>query len=540
MSGKKKNLITLLSLCAILVVCLVLYFVLPKGAKKEDPAKTTNTAGEDSDRDSQSSVKVDSLSMDQIQMVTVEKKGKEVWTLKQKKKDSWVLAGREKAPVNQELVKAILGNVDPVTATQQFEAETEDLSAYGLDHPSLIIKIKMSDGKQYRYEIGSEVPKSDLGYYGKTAAGTNLYCLDPALVKAFDVPEISLIKMDSLPEPEADYLTYISVHNRKGKDFAAKRVSDREKVDFYSNWNITAPYAKPLATSQSEWSNVLTYFTALSYEEMVDYDSPNLKEYGLQTPRSEITVKYYQAVNGYTPTATATPNANVSGASSGTAYVIPEDKRDYKTFRLCVGKKTQDSYYVCEKGKRNVYKMSASMVENMTGLNAYTNMDHCVYSVLATSIRGYDVTYGDTTLKVTRKSVSKDGTETTQAPTIAPSGEAGTAVGNAKDNNMKNIWSLNGKTIPDDQESDFLKPYSLAYLLEYSEQADEKVKKKNTKPVLTIVYHEDNRDVTVKYLPYDGINFYRVDKNGMDYFLVDKLLVDDVIEKFKGIEKMAK
>ena len=58
--------------------------------------------------------------------------------------------------------------------------------------------------------------------------------------------------------------------------------------------------------------------------------------------------------------------------------------------------------------------------------------------------------------------------------------------------------------------------------------------------MLTIVYHEDKRDVTVKYLPYDGINFYRVEKSGMDYFLVDKLSVDDVIEKFKGIEKFAK
>ena len=50
-----------------------------------------------------------------------------------------------------------------------------------------------------------------------------------------------------------------------------------------------------------------------------------------------------------------------------------------------------------------------------------------------------------------------------------------------------------------------------------------------------IVYHEANRDVTVTYRPYDGTNFYRVDKNGMDYFLVDKLSVDAVIEAFKTL-----
>lgn len=537
MSGKKKNLLTLLSLSAILVVCLVLYFVIPKGEKKDDSSDTTNTA-KDSDADQKSSVKLDSLAMEDIAVVTVEKQGSKVWSLNQKKKDSWVLAGSRGAPVNQELVKAILGNVAPVTATQKLGAEAGDLSVYGLDKPFLTIEIEMKDGKKHRYEIGSEVPKSDLGYYGKITGDSALYCLDPALVNAFDIPETSLIRMDSLPELKAEYLTALVVKNSGGKDFAAKRVSDQEKVDFYSNWNITAPYARPLATSQSEWDTVLGYFTGLSYEEMVEYDSSNLKKYGLERPASEIAVSYYQAKKGYKPTVTATPATSIAGnSSSDSVYVIPEGKRTYKKLRLRIGKKKGDSYYVCEQGKRNVYKMSASMVENMTGLDAYTNMDHCVYSVLATSIKGYDVIYGNTTLKVTRKSVPKDETETTAAPAVTAT-DAGTAVGNEKDSNMKNKWILNGKSIPDDKESDFLKPYSLAYLLEYSGQTDKDVKPKGTKPVLTIVYHEENRDVIVKYLPYDGINFYKVDKDGMDYFLVDKLLVDDVIEAFKGIESL--
>ena len=161
-----------------------------------------------------------------------------------------------------------------------------------------------------------------------------------------------------------------------------------------------------------------------------------------------------------------------------------------------------------------------------------------MYSVLATSIDGYDVTYGNTTLKVTRQAIEE---KSDSSPTATPDGETGTAVENAANKNQKNIWTLNGKTIDEKDENDFLTPYSTAYLLEYSEKAEgDNVKPKSNKPVLTIVYHEEKRDVTVKYLPYDGTNFYRVDKNGMDYFLVDKLQVDDIIEKFKGIEKLAK
>lgn len=538
MSGKKKNLITLISLSVVLVICLVLYFVIPQGKSDGTEENAADTTEQDSTGESEENITIDTIASDQIDTVTVKRKEKESWSLQQQKKGTWKLTGMKGAPVNSETVSAILSNVNPVKATQKFEAQTGALSSYGLDQPTLTIQIQTKDGKTYQYDIGSEVPKSDLGYYGKTADGKEIYCIDTALVKSFDVPATQLVKMDPLPEPETEYLTSLSVKSRKGKEFEAKKVSDKDKVDFYSNWNITAPYAKPLATSQSEWSTVLGYFTGLSYEEMVEYNSTNLKKYGLERPAFEITMTYYQAVKGYTPTATATPAASVSGnSSSDSVYVIPEEKREYKTLRLCIGKKKDDSYYVCEKGKQNVYKMSASMVENMTGLDAYTNMDHCVYSVLATSIKGYDVTYGNTTLKVTRKSVPKKETDATATPASTAS-EEGTAVGNATDSSQKNIWTLNGKTISDDKESDFLRPYSQAFLLEYSERAENSVKPKSKEPVLTIVYHEENRDVTVKYLPYDGINFYRVDKNGMDYFLVDKLLVDDVIEKFKGIEKM--
>ncbi len=284
---------------------------------------------------------------------------------------------------------------------------------------------------------------------------------------------------------------------------------------------------------------------------MVAYHSNNLKKYGLSSPKAVVTVKYYKAKKGYTATATATPSATASSDTSSDSdetYIIPESKRVYKTLKLRIGKRKGTSYYVCEEGSNDVYMMSATTVNEILEMDAYTNMDHCVYSVLATSIKGYDVTYGDTTLKVTRKSVKKesddeDDTETTATPTATAtvtSDDEDTTTSNETDDDVDNVYTLNGTTIDEDDENDFLKPYSQAYLLEYTETADDDVEPESDKPVLTIVYHENNRDVTVKYLPYDGTNFYRVDKDGMDYFLVDKMSVDDVIDKFKDIEKFAK
>ena len=155
--------------------------------------------------------------------------------------------------------------------------------------------------------------------------------------------------------------------------------------------------------------------------------------------------------------------------------------------------------------------MAASDVENMLGADAYTYMDRCVYSTLATDIKGYDVTIGNKKISVTH---------TTEA---------------GEDSKDKNVWTLNGKTVSDSQEQEFLSPYSKAFLLEFTSEAKDDVKPESSKPLMTIVYHEETRDVTVKYLPYDGTNFYRVDKDGMDYFLVDKRSVDDVVSAFESL-----
>ena len=69
-------------------------------------------------------------------------------------------------------------------------------------------------------------------------------------------------------------------------------------------------------------------------------------------------------------------------------------------------------------------------------------------------------------------------------------------------------------------------------MFELSGKITASVKPESDKEVLKIVYHEEKRDVTIRYLPYDGTNFYRVDKNGEMLFLTDKRAVDDTAKAF--------
>ncbi|MCH5265336.1 MAG: DUF4340 domain-containing protein [Lachnospiraceae bacterium] len=528
MSKQKKNLLTLLGLFALLAVVLVLYFFVPRG--EENDVQTA-------DSDTEETITVDAIDSESIVSLSVEKDGEPLLAL-EKEGENWKFSGEKKIPLDEEAVTDLLSVFQTVEASGTLEYDSDRLSEYGLDNPSMSIYVTTSDNKKYLYDLGSQVPVKG-GYYGLDSKEDAIYFMEESLYTSMDINPNSLIQQDELPEIEESYMTYLNVDNKKGDDFEAKVVSEQERVAAYSRWNITKPYDRPLATSTLEWGTTLGYFNTLTFNELVEYGTDNLKQYGLAQPASDITVTYYEAKKGYTPEAdssdtdTSADGASTEADSSEETPEIPEKYRKYKTLRLLIGDKKGEEYYVCLKGSNNVYTMSEAVVENMTQLDAYEAMDHTVYSTLATDIDGYDVTYGSTTMKITRTPV-EESEDTSEDEKSEESGSDDTSL----TNEHQNIWRLNGKKISAEDEEDFLTPYSSAYLLEFTAKAKDSVKPASKKPVLTFVYHEENRDVTVKYLPYDGTNFYRVDKDGMDYFLVDKRSVDDIITKFKGIERL--
>lgn len=47
----------------------------------------------------------------------------------------------------------------------------------------------------------------------------------------------------------------------------------------------------------------------------------------------------------------------------------------------------------------------------------------------------------------------------------------------------------------------------------------------------TITLKTDDRTLKLEFLPYDGVNFYRIKVDGQCHFLVDKNVADKVFEK---------
>jgi hypothetical protein len=486
MSKQKKNLVTLLVLCVILAVSVVAYFLVPKG----DTDSTSSTEDTTSDDDeTEDTITVDTIDTDTIVSVKISKKGKTTLSL-EKDDDTWKLTDDKEVPLDEDTVTDLFECLNPVSASKEIDKEEISLSDCGLEEPAMTIQVETSDGSSYQYDLGIEVPILG-GYYGTSSSGDKIYCMADSLYSTFDIKAKSLMSVEELPEIDESDMKYISVDNKKGDDFEAKKVSKKERVNSSSKWNITKPYDQPLAASTTDWSTTLGYFTDLSFSELEEYNAKDLSKYGLKNPSSVITIKYKK-----------------------------------KTLVLYVGKTNSDGdYYVCRKGSSNVYTMLADTVESMTELDVFNAMDTYVYDVAVSEISGFDVSFGKTKLKVTC-----DTEETSEAASdSAVSSET-------SDTSLDNTtFTLNGKSVSDDDKSTLYEPYSAISELTYSGKVDSSVKAKSGDSVLTIVYHESGQDVTVKFLPYDGTNFYIVDKDGMNYFLVDKPMVDQIIKKFKNV-----
>lgn len=503
----KKQALTLVGLCVLLIAGVCLYFLMPKGEDSDSEGEESKTE----------TVRVVNIDSEKITAISIQSEGEDDISLK-KQEDTWKLEEMPEAPIDKDVVEGLFECLSPVTATKELAGGESELSEYGLDKPQMTVNISTSDGKEYEIRFGDTVPVSG-GNYGMTADSEAVYTFNDTLFNSLHVEKNSLITKEEVAEINSDYLTLISVKNGDKTTFKAEIVPDDKKVDAYTNWVISEPYKKPLAGScTDDWNTLQGFFTSVSFQDLVEYGCSDMKKYGLDEPSAEVKVGYFEIKDGYEEPETTAEPENGSGSqtnkNTNKAAVVPEKYRNNKGYTLYFGKQNENGdYYVRLKDSNNVYTLSSDSAVSMTGVDAYTYMDHSVYSTLATDIKGYDVTIGKTGKKIS----------------VTHSTEKG------EDGKDKNVWTLNGKTVSEEKEEEFLTPYSKAFLLEFTSSAKDTVKPKRKEPVLSLVYHEENRDVKVTYYPYDGTNFYRVDKDGMDYFLVDKLSVDAVIEAFESL-----
>ncbi len=537
---KKKNVILLVGLVLILAGAICALVLVP-----DNKEKSTKGTDNDKEQEAQASTDLVQESKDQVTGIEFSMGDNTVYSLT--KGDSWSIEkaeyridktktgyGKEAlkdAVVDDEIMEKTVNEVDNILATKKLQLEADvKPEDYGLGADACKLTLNFGE-KTETLLMGTEAGGDNTGYYVKVEGDdSNVYIISNVVYETYFADVEKFIKKDEISDINSDYMTGISIKDSKKKEsasFVTEFVSDKDRLDLYTNWVIKEPFKYDLAgCSTEDWNNMMRNYTSLTFDDMAEYKCEDLDKYGLKNPRAVVTIDYFELSSDYVEEAKATPEpaddnkSAVTKQITGKANVIPKKYQIAKKYICNIGSQNENGdYFVTvytgsnDTKKPNVYTMSSDNVMKMIDINPYDYADHCVYATLATDIEGYEVKAKDVDVKVTRKSIKGD------------------------DDKEKNEWTINGKKVEEADEEAFLKPYSKAYLLEYSSNAKDSVKPKSDKPVLTMTFHEKDRDVTVKYLPYDGVNFYRVDKDGMDLFVVDKRSVDDVIAAFKDLQK---
>lgn len=483
-----KNLKKLLALVVVLVICIGFYVWFDNYKSNQDKDKKEDT----------SQVLVDVSKKDTLTEIKYKNNGKTVTLKYNSKEKEWYNAKHKSWPINQENITSMTNALNKVVATRKLDTE-EELSEYGLEKPDLIIDYSTKKGKKYTLNIGKDVSSGDSNYC-TLGEKKDIYLVESTIKTAFQYTEERLIEVEKIPSITSNLVYDV---NAKGKKFNLKAKYDGDITNSDSGeWKITKPYKDTLRGMSSSFTDYFVNFESLSFDECVDIEPKKLSKYGFNDPTLSIALKYM-----------------VEDSSSSKSE--KSDKKKYKKseYTLLIGKEIYEesededgekskmlmSYYAMKKGGNRVYTIDASTIENILSAKPFNFIFNAVNNTDLNQYKNLKITKGDKKYTVTK-----------------------TKETNAK-GDVSVTYKFNKKKY---DEADGDQVYSSITELVYAKEiGNKKIKKDKTIAKLEFKGKEKGaKDTVIKILNYDD-NYYRINQDGKEYFLVSKVEMDNALKE---------
>ncbi len=509
MSKAKRQMLTLIVLVVVLVVAIFGYKLISK--YKTDTTSDTSSTTSETDEDT---IKLYALKSSKVNKISF-KTDKLKMTLV-KSSDTWKNADVSDFPVNQSNALAMVNTAIEIDATKLVTSKCEDLSEYGLDKPDLTFTIETSTGKSEKVYVGDESIAAGGRYAYIDGSDSKVYVISSDVFSSFDYTLKQMISMESVPSITTDYITKFYVASKKGDDFEADYDEDYASSD---NWAVTQPYKYPTGADKTKLDTLFSGLSSVQYSECETYKATaaDLKKYGLNDPDYILSVGYY--------------NLETSTESSAAPTATPVVKKTVKKYTLEIGKldSSGEYYYVKPTGSTYIYKMAVSALSSYVSIDPISYTASAYYSPSSGDLKSIDLTYDSKSYSFDVSKTKKEGTDVTLSPyataTPEPTGDSGSQT---YDFTFKSgTTTINSKK--------FLKAYDAFGDLSITAMIDEDAKVTGNKAIASITFHEDKQDVTLKFYPYDGNNFYRVEVNGKMQFLSDISAVDQALSNLAGL-----
>lgn len=268
-----------------------------------------------------------------------------------KAEDAWQYNGDASFPADQEAVEDLAEQVGSLAAIRVID-DPEDLSAYGLDEPTLQASVTAGDGTAVTLLLGD---MSDSYCYAKRTDSDTVYTVSTDLPENLESLELlDLAAIPGFPDLGTDTISSLTWESggttltltktetetagtESGDNSADARSSSESVEETEPAWDVNGT---AIPSDNSTFTSLMAQISSLAFDACYDYkgEADTLAECGLDTPVGVLTVTYGE---GETLTLTI-------GALDGTG----------------------DSYYAQLSDDQAVYLLSADSVDTLISLSA--------------------------------------------------------------------------------------------------------------------------------------------------------------------------
>lgn len=317
---KKKQLYTILSLCLVLAALGIGYFFAARYEKSKEEAESDNE------------IELYSMEEEDIYKIHYTNQAADITLVKED--DVWKLEEDRDFPVDQSIVKTMVGDTASVSAKRLVTEDCDDLAEYELEEPVLTLTLEDKDGNERKIAYGLETAAAG-GCYAYTEDSRVVYVVPSNVTSDFEYTRNQLMEVPDVPDIDEENLTAYSVKDAAGKSWRA---------------------------SEEDLEDISYSLSDISITEGVSYQASEKEreKYGLAKPAYTITVKYEV-------TQAEERSADSTSETDSTDEVSETKKRSKETLKIMTGAKddTEENYYVSIDGEEGIYLMPADVIDEL-------------------------------------------------------------------------------------------------------------------------------------------------------------------------------
>src|ERR1700722_12466961 len=207
--------------------------------------------------------KILTIPEDQIKEVRLKKTGADTTVLRRGGDGKWQIVEPQPLHADQDAANSLVSTLSNLNADKLVEDKAADLSAYGLNSPTLDVTVLKKDGKAQDFYLGDDTPTGS-GSYAKLAGDAHVYTV-ASFVKTSLEKTSNDLRDKRLLTFDQDKLTRIDLQRANG-----------EPIEFGKNnqnaWQILKP--KPLRADGSQVEDLIRKLKDAKMDASVSAETP--------------------------------------------------------------------------------------------------------------------------------------------------------------------------------------------------------------------------------------------------------------------------